>query len=241
MFLVEDNFQGMTNLVFTWEDPRKAGYTGDVVEGVDLEYDEMETHSWPEGHAAPEPCVGRDPRNPKNYKVFKYSGELESAGYRRVPGNVAAFGSWTDYLWARGPDRLDDEKWYGRLDKLDEAARRRRQRTQVLDAPTDRSRDQVAAWVAKKHLLTDSGVREVWYLPRGAPPEEIRLLEVNDRLAGAESEVEAIDFGLDIEGANFRLFVADATSDQLNEIKQVPARLPPGWSLDDSTIWRRGA
>ncbi|MGO8751710.1 MAG: hypothetical protein ACLQNE_37690 [Thermoguttaceae bacterium] len=239
MFLVED--KPMTNLVFTLKDPRKAGYTGYVIEGVTLDYDVEAVHDWPVGDPAPEPCVGRDPDNPNHYKVFKDRSELQSAGFQPVIGNALVFGRWPDYLRAFHPDLLDDEKWYGQLDLLDDASRRRREHARVPDAPADSSRDHVAAWVAKKHLLADSSIREVWYLPRGSPSEEIRLLELNDRLAGSESKAEAIDFGLDIEGAHFRLFVADITSEQLDEIKHDSSRLPPGWFLDDKTVWRRGA
>ena len=125
------------------------------------------------------------------------------------------------------------------LDKLDEDSRRRRRNPQAIATPSNGNRDEVAAWVAKKHFVTDSAVREIWYLPQSAPPEEIRLLEVSDRLAGPESEVEAIDFGLDIEGARFRLLIADITSEVLDQIKQNPSRLPSGWSLDDNKIWKR--
>ena len=247
MFLVED--KPMTNLVFIEEDPRKAGYTGDVIEGVTLDYDMLAVHRWSDGDPAPEACVGRDPDHPNHYKVFKYNSELQSAGYQPVEGTAVEFDSWSDYLRFRRPDYLrfrhpdllQDEQWYEVLDELDEASRRRRQHTVVPAAPADKSRDQVAAWVAKKHLLVDSAIREVWYLPRGAPPEEIRLLELNDRLAGNESKAEAMDFGLDMEGAQFRLFVADITSEQLEQIKHEPSRLPPGWSLDENKIWRRGA
>jgi hypothetical protein len=239
VFLVED--KPMANLVFTWEDPRKAGYTGYVVDGVTLDYDMEAVHNWPDGHPAPEPCVGRDPDDSSHYKVFRDNSERQSAGYQAVAGNAVVFGFWSDYLKALHPDLLDDEKWYGQLDLLDDASRRRRERVQAPDAPADTSRDRVAAWVAKKHLLVDSSIREVWYLPRGAPTEEIRLLELNDRLAGNESKAEAIDFGLDIEGAHFRLFVADVTSEQLDQIKHDSSRLPPGWFLDEKTVWRRGA
>jgi hypothetical protein len=245
VFLVEDKRHGMTNLIFTWEDPRKAGYKGKVIEGVTLEYDMVAVHRWPDGHARPQACVGRDPENPNHYKVFKYGSELQAAGYQPVPGTAIPFGSWEGYakiqLLPPDPDQTDDEPWYDYLDKLDEDSRRRRQRAQAPAAPTGTSRDDVAAWVAKKHLFADSAIREVWYLPRGAPPEEIRLLELSDRLAGPDSSPEAIDFGLDIEGARFRLFVADITSEQLDKIKQDPSRLPPGWSLDENRVWRRGA
>ena len=95
--------------------------------------------------------------------------------------------------------------------------------------------------MAKKHFITDTAIREIWYLPQGSPPEEIRFLELNDRLAGAASDVQAMDFGLDIEGASFRLLVADITSEQIHEIKNNPVRLPSGWSLDGGMVWRRGA
>ncbi len=236
MFLVED--KPMTNLVFIGEDPRKAGYTGEV-ESVTLDYDIAAVHRWPDGAAAPEACVGRDPGSPNHYKVFKYSSERQSAGYQPVEGTPVVFASLLDYLKLLHPDLINDEAWYEYLDWLDEKSRRRRQRAPVPDAPADKSRDQVAAWVAKKHFLVDTSIREIWYLPRAAPPEEIRLLEVNDRLAGDESKVEAIDFGLDIEGAKFSLFVADVTSEQLDEIRHDRLRLPQGWSLDESTNWGR--
>ncbi|HEV3167861.1 MAG TPA: hypothetical protein VGZ22_27920, partial [Isosphaeraceae bacterium] len=85
----------------------------------------------------------------------------------------------------------------------------------------------------------DNGVREVWYLPQGAPADEIRFLEVSDRLAGNGSKVEPIEFGLDIEGAAFHLFVADITSERLEQIKKDPSLLPPGWSLDGKVTWGR--
>ncbi len=239
MFLVEDKPCG--NLVFTWEDPRKAGYTGQVVEGVDLDYRMEVVHDWPEGDPRPEPRVGRNPQNPKFFKVFKYNSQRESAGYQPVDGTAVVFGSWSDYLRSRHPDLLEDEQWYRYLDELDEASRRRRHRTQPPDPPADSSRDEVAAWVAREHLLVDSSIREVWYLPQAAPPDEIRLLEINDRLAPPESSIEAIDFGLDVGGVSFSLFVADVTSEQLDQINKDPSRLPPEWSLDAKRIWRRGA
>jgi len=93
MFLVKDPRNGMTNLVFTWEDPRRVGYGGSVDEGVTLDYDIEAVHSWPEGSPMPEACVGRDPQDPKSYKVFKYSSELQSEGYEPVSGAAEVFGS----------------------------------------------------------------------------------------------------------------------------------------------------
>jgi hypothetical protein len=241
MFLVEDRRDGMINLVFTWEDPRRTGYQGSVVEGVTLDYDIVAVLSWPYGHPMPEACIGRDPHDPKHYKVFQYSSQLQSSGYEPVSGTAEVFGTWKDYLKLRHAEDLPDEDWYQELDRYDEASRVRRQRAQAPALPMSNSRDEVAAWVARKHIIADSGIREVWYLPHEAPPEEIRLLELNDRLAGTGSDTEAIDFGLDVEGVQFRLFVADVTSEQLDQIQKDPSRLPSGWSLGGSRVWRRGA
>jgi len=247
MFLVEDRRFGATYLVFTWEDPRKHGFTGDVIEDVDLAYDMQEVHRWLDGDPQPEACVGRDPDDRRHYKVFKYCKDRESAGYEPVDGTAEVFGSWSDYvrlsLTPPDPRQTDDQRWYEYLDKIDEGARNRREqgRTDTLPPPSRGNREEVAAWLAKTHLIADSAIREVWYLPKEAPPDEIRLLELNDRLAGAESEVEAIDFGVNVEGGRFRLVVADITTSQLENFKQDPSRLPPGWSLDGHRIWRRGA
>ncbi len=245
MFFVKDQRHGATFLVFTPSDPRKDGYQGIVEEDVDLDYDMLEVHQWPSGHPRPEVCVGRDPVNPKHYKVFKYSNQLRSAGYQSVDGMLVTPGDWARYNRLHqippDPEQTDEEEWYEYLDKVDEDSRLRRQRTQSTDAPAGKSRDEVATWAAKQHRIADSGIREIWYLPQGAPDDEIRFLEVNDRFAANGSKVEAIDFGLDIDGTRFRLLVADITSEQLEEIKRDPSRLPPGWSLDRKTIWRRGA
>jgi hypothetical protein len=245
MFLIEDRRHGATYLVFTWEDPRNSGFRGDVIEGVTLEYDMEAVHRWDDGQPRPEVCVGRDKDTRKRYKVFKYSKDREAAGYEPVAGTALVFGSWSDYVQLN-PDlealqQLAEEKWYQRLDELDEASRRRRQLAPEPDTPRSDSRDDIADWLARTHFITDSSIREVWYLPRGAPDDEIRLLELNDRLAGNGSDVEPIDFGLDIEGAPFRLFVADVTSEQLEQIKHDTSRLPRGWSLDGNRVWRRGA
>jgi hypothetical protein len=243
VFLVKDEFLGATHLVFTWQDPRKNGYVGDVVADVSLDYDMEAVHEWPEGAAAPEACVGRAPNDPKHYKVFRYVRDRELEGYQPVEGTADVFGSWSEYvrlrLYPPNPEKIDDEQWYDYLDRLDETARLRRQQAQASDEPTGRNRDEIAAWVAKKHFIVDSGIREVWYLPKAAPLDEIRLIELNDWLVGSEPTVEAVDFGLDVAGAHFRLLVADVNSEQLQQVKRDPSRLPAGWSLDQSQIWKR--
>jgi hypothetical protein len=246
VFLVEDRRFGTTYLVFTWSDPRKEGYTGNVVENVALDYDMESVHSWPEGDDRPDACIGRAPDDPNQYKVFKYDADRAEAGYAPVEGMVVLVGSWSEYVRLHldppDPEQTGDEQWYDYLDKLDEASRQRRRQPDALVQPLRGDRDSVAEWLARKHLIADAGIREVWYLPQGAPPNEIRLLELNDRFAGNELSVDAIDFGVDVQGANFRLVVADITSDQLADLKHDPSRLPSGWSLDGNRIWgRRGA
>lgn len=246
MFLVKDQRYGITNLVFVYEDPRRAGYKGSIEEGVRLDYDMDAIHDWPDGEDPPEVCVGRSRTDPKEYKVFKYRREVEPAGYEYVHGSPFRIGSWNMYLKVYEtppvPVQMDEENWFDYLDKLDDGSRDRRKQVQIPDAPSNGNRDDVAAWVARQHLIVDSGVREVLYLPQGAPPDEIRLLELNDRMAGSESDVEAIDFGLDVDGASFRLLVADVTRDQFEQIERGASKLPPGWSLSGSKHWgRRGA
>jgi hypothetical protein len=245
MFRVEDRHLGAVNQVFTWENPRKDGWQGDVEEGVTLDYDMDAVHEWPDGAPRPEACLGRCPGNPTHYKVFKYQQLLQGAGYQPVQGTTLVFGSWSRYLRAGlnppDPAQTDPIQYYDYLDELDDRYRRWRKRAQEPTIPVGGGRDDVAAWVAQTHFVADNGIREVWYLPHGAPPNEIRLLELTDRFAGPENGVEPVEFGLDVEGAPFRLVVADVTPDQLEELKQDPSRLPPGWSLQGTARWRRGA
>ena len=245
MFRVDERRRGVIHQVFTWADPRKDGFRGECEDGVRLDLDPEVVYSWPEGETRPEACLGRAPDDPKQYKVFRYKKDLESQGYEPLSGSTLVFGSWADYLKIRrlppDPEQTKDEDWYEYLDRVDDDSRERRRRVQSAPAPAGKSRDDVAAWVAERHRIVDSGIREVWYLPEGAPPDEIRFLEVNDRLAGDESKAEAVDFGLDVNGKHFTLCVADVTSDQLVEIERNPSILPAGWSLSGKKVWRRGA
>src|SRR5947207_3689825 len=97
MFLVKDERQGSTYLVFTWEDPRKDGFIGEVIEGVSLDYDVNAVHRHSDGHIRPEGCVGQAAENPKQHKVFKYTSELQPAGYHPIAGTAHVFGSYSEY------------------------------------------------------------------------------------------------------------------------------------------------
>jgi len=99
-------------------------------------------------------------------------------------------------------------------------------------AETAFDRDGLARWYAKRHLATDAGVEQIYYLPANAPPREIRLLEVN-RLISETADPEPIDFGVDIGGADgHTLLVLDVTPAQWEAIREKPSLLPDGWVLD---------
>jgi len=143
---------------------------------------------------------------------------------------------------ARLAEQFDRAQWFDFLDEVDAVARRRRQREATEpDGPPANDRDTAAAWLAQQHFLVDVSIRAIWYLPHNAPPDEIRLLEVADRLAGPDvSQLGALDFGLDIEGSAFRLVVADATSEELERVQAKELALPEGWTLEQAIEWRRG-
>src|ERR1700733_5294485 len=98
MFLVKDRRLGMDDFVFMQTDPRAEGYKGDVSEDVTLDYDMNAIHLWPYGQPRPNPQLGRDPKNPKHYKVFKFPEELHAAGFEFVHFNTPFVTySWSDY------------------------------------------------------------------------------------------------------------------------------------------------
>ncbi|HET6247945.1 MAG TPA: hypothetical protein VFE47_09640 [Tepidisphaeraceae bacterium] len=143
--------------------------------------------------------------------------------------------------FARQAEQFSDAEWFEFLDELDEVSRRRRQHAQDSAEPLGNDKDDVAAWIARRHLLADNAIREIWYLPTNSPPSEIRLLELNGRLAGNGWGIEPIDFALDVQGAHFKLLVADITSEELEPMKNgKSSQLPTGWSLAEPKIWRRG-
>src|SRR5207244_2354342 len=140
---------------------------------------------WPDGADVPDPCLGRSRENAKHYKVFKYQRDLHAAGYDFVAIGVPFVTvSWRDYVHIRlhppSPEQIDEEDWYSYLDDVDDEARRLRERSPWPETPRDASRDAVAEWLAKQHFITDTTIREIWYLPQGAPPNEIRFLEVSE-------------------------------------------------------------
>jgi hypothetical protein len=96
MFFIQHSRAGVTYLVFTCQDPRKDEFRGTVEDGVSLDYN-MNVHDWPDGDECPEAVLGRDPSNPKRYKVFKYARDLKVVNFIPITGIVCVFHRWSDY------------------------------------------------------------------------------------------------------------------------------------------------
>jgi hypothetical protein len=121
-----------------------------------------------------------------------------------------------------------------------QAATRKRNAKLQREDPDERprpgaSRDEFAHWVARQHLFVDPGLSRIIYLPTNAPPEEIRLLEVNEWLpATNEQRVDLLDMSLDLPGLDFVVLASDITPDQWKAITSKRLRLPDGWDLRDA-------
>lgn len=247
MFLVKDRRLGMDNYVFTQADPRTEGYKGDVTENAVLDYDMNAIVLWPDGEDIPKPQLGRDPYNPKHYKVFKFPEELRKAGYELVHFNTPFVAySWSDYrkryypVPAEFATKMTQDEWFDYLEEADSAAKIRKKMSEPATPKPSSSRDEIAEWVAQRHMGADGGIQEIWFLQ--SPPGEIRLLEVSERYTGNGAKIEPIDFGLDLDGGKYTLVVADVSSAQIEKVKANPATsLPKDWTIDGAIIWgRRG-
>ncbi len=101
------------------------------------------------------------------------------------------------------------------------------------------NRDDLARRYAQRHLEIDEAVKQILFLPAGAPAQEIRLLEVNDMISET-MPLEPIDFGVNIGGADAHtLYVLDVTPSQWESIQSDPLLLPAGWTLDGSQVLGR--
>jgi hypothetical protein len=149
------------------------------------------------------------------------------------------FGSWSDFRELFPSPDQPSERWFRSLDEIDEIARRRREKQGSEPVPAGSNRDEVAHWVARQHMQVDTGIREVWYLPIGSAPDEIRLLEVSERIDRNGDRAEPIDFGLEVGGRRLRLLVADVNGRQVEQINKDPSLLPAGWEISGRQVWGR--
>ncbi len=103
------------------------------------------------------------------------------------------------------------------------------------------NRDEMARWYATRHLRTDPGIRDVYYLPGDAPPTEIRCVEVNELIAVRDKDpLEPLDVGVDVGGAAAHTFmVLDVTPAQWEKIAKEELPLPSGWSLSGAVHFSR--
>ena len=100
-------------------------------------------------------------------------------------------------------------------------------------------RDGFAAWYARRHFETDTGVMRIDYLPANAPEREIRFLEIND-LISETMPLEPIEFGVDIGGADAHtLYVLDVTPAQWEAVQNGDLSLPADWTLDGARAFDR--
>jgi hypothetical protein len=102
-------------------------------------------------------------------------------------------------------------------------------------------RDALAHTYADRHLKTDPGTRQIYYLRTNAPDTEIRFLEVNDLMAVRDADpIEPLDFGVNAGGETlYSLLVVDVTPDQFEKIKTKEIDLPKDWSLDEALVFAR--
>jgi len=94
------------------------------------------------------------------------------------------------------------------------------------------NRDEMARDYAKLHKEIDPSILKIFYLPTGAPANEIRLLEVTDSFMGTGAP-EPIDFGIggDTPG-ELKLVVLDVPPEYWESIQKGTMILPAGWSLE---------
>jgi len=99
-------------------------------------------------------------------------------------------------------------------------------------------RDELALHYANLHFDVDEGVREIYHLPQGAPPREIRLLEVNSLVAEIQNP-EPIDFGVHTGPDRHVLIVLDVTPHQWELLEQGRKPMPAGWTLKGKKLLKR--
>ena len=99
----------------------------------------------------------------------------------------------------------------------------------------------MARWYATRHLKTDPGIKNIYYLRSNAPEREIRFLEINELMADRDADpIEPIDFGVDTgSDTAHTLMVVDVTPAQWEKIQKNELELPKDWTLDAAIDFAR--
>ena len=97
---------------------------------------------------------------------------------------------------------------------------------------TSFDRETMARFYARRHLETDPGIVEIYYLPE-APKSEIRSIEVNRFIADIEKNpLLPFDFGVDAGlPSEHHILILDLTPNQWSRIDEFT--LPEGWDLSN--------
>jgi hypothetical protein len=92
---------GGKDWVFTIEDPRTDGFNGpqSILEGAIYE-DDLADSPWDEDLETSGQCLGQNMNNPKHFRVFRDSCDLEPAGFRLAGGSACPFPHWSNYIEA---------------------------------------------------------------------------------------------------------------------------------------------
>jgi hypothetical protein len=97
-----------------------------------------------------------------------------------------------------------------------------------------------AEWLARQHLRFDSRLTRVVYLPENAPEDEVRLVEVNTGLyVEPGNPIVPVETTPAVTDLPFRVWVADVTPEEWQQIQNNPGLLPEGWSLEGNMTIRR--
>jgi len=97
-----------------------------------------------------------------------------------------------------------------------------------------------AEWLARQHLRFDTRLTQIVYLPANAPDDEVRLLEVNTGLFPEPGNpIVSVETTPAVTDLPFRVWVADVTPDEWQQIQINPGMLPAGWSLEGNRITQR--
>jgi hypothetical protein len=98
-FLVVD--RPKNTYVFTDDDPREEGYSGQIEEDVSLVEEFPEILEWPGGRP-PDRCLGVSHRDETDYRVFPSPIDCRSAGYEPLAARYWTGHSWHEWLEHEG-------------------------------------------------------------------------------------------------------------------------------------------